>query len=148
MHTHIHFRDLFLLPLLAVVCVSTVDAKNCKKGIPCGGACIPASHTCHIGEYRPTPQGAVGTSTATSPRDTLPTPTASTSTSGPAKAPGKPSEPASGVEWPWIASTELKTYFKATCDSAKQLPASEARPFRTEQEAQEAGYVKSRQPGC
>lgn len=24
--------------------------KNCKKGVPCGGACISASKTCHIGE--------------------------------------------------------------------------------------------------
>lgn len=41
----------FLLPVAVAA-----GQKTCKKGIPCGGTCISASKTCHVGTVTPTQQ--------------------------------------------------------------------------------------------
>lgn len=43
----IHFRSAILALLLFGP--GLAHAKNCKKGKPCGGSCIAASKTCHVG---------------------------------------------------------------------------------------------------
>ena len=45
----------FILSLLLVPIASTAGAqRHCKKGIPCGGTCISATKTCHVGVEKPT----------------------------------------------------------------------------------------------
>jgi hypothetical protein len=45
-----------LISALAMAAItSTAEAqRQCKKGIPCGGTCISATKTCHIGVQKPT----------------------------------------------------------------------------------------------
>lgn len=61
--------------ILLFLCISVVsfsaqaEAKNCKKGKPCGDACIPVDHECHVGSgggsWQPTPAPTPAKKTAT-----------------------------------------------------------------------------------
>lgn len=47
------FVRMMIFTTLFVGGTSTVVAKNCKKGIPCGNSCIAVGKTCRIGSYAP-----------------------------------------------------------------------------------------------
>ncbi|WP_085165762.1 endonuclease [Gilliamella bombi] len=51
-------KKLALILVLFLLFPSISNAKNCRKGIPCGNSCISASKTCRIGTYSvaPTPK--------------------------------------------------------------------------------------------
>lgn len=58
-------RLLSVLAFLLFVPASLFAQKSCKKGIPCGGTCIAANKTCHVGSSTSAPQ---------SPTDAAPRP--------------------------------------------------------------------------
>jgi hypothetical protein len=50
-------RISFALLAMLVAAGTSADAQRvCKKGIPCGGTCISASKTCHVGSASSAPQ--------------------------------------------------------------------------------------------
>jgi deoxyribonuclease I len=55
-----------LILVLFLLFPSISNAKNCRKGIPCGNSCISASKTCRIGTYSvaPTPKSKKSTPTS------------------------------------------------------------------------------------
>ena|ERR1017187_9883482 len=106
-----------------LVCTTPLAAqKNCKKGIPCGNSCISATKTCRI-----------GSSSAKSPGD-------STSTRG------STSVATAGAAW--IASNRGTTYYRSGCSGANKLSPSNRIAFKSEEEAQKAGYHRSKTKGC
>lgn len=113
-----------LLVLFTLALTATAGAqKRCVKGIPCGNTCISASKTCHIQTAAPTPKPVV---------DTI-------------KRPLAPGDTAVG---PWTASRIGKVYYKTGCGGAKGLAAQNRIYFKTEEDAQKAGYTRSTQRSC
>lgn len=102
--------------------------KQCRKGIPCGNTCIAATKTCRVGSGEATP------ATTASPR---------AETAVPTPAPDTVSVPA-----PWIASSRGSTYYRNGCTGARRLSPANRIFFATEEEAQRAGYRRSRTEGC
>ncbi len=98
--------------------------KNCRKGIPCGNTCIAANKVCHIG----TPSTSATTPTAPAPSD-------STAVA-----------PKDGAAW--VASSQGHTYYRRGCSTANRLSPANLNYFRTEEEAQQAGYRRSTSRGC
>jgi hypothetical protein len=99
--------------------------KVCRKGIPCGNTCISARKTCHVGS---------GDATAAEPR-------ASTAASV--------SQPdTANASAPWVASSRGSTYYRNACSGARRLSSANRIYFATEDQAQGAGYRRSRTDGC
>ncbi len=113
--------------LLALLCIPAAASaqKNCKKGIPCGGTCIAANKVCRIGS----PASSRSTSSTREASASLPT--------AGAVAMG-----------PWVASTKGHTYYRAGCAGAKKLSEKNRAYFKTEEDAQQAGYSRSTAKGC
>ena len=110
---------------LSLLAVSNAEGqKNCRKGIPCGNTCIAVNKVCRIGTPSARP-------TAT------PTPTASDST-----------VVAQKESTAWVASSGGHTYYRRGCGTANRLSQPNLIYFRTEQEAQRAGYRRSTSRGC
>jgi hypothetical protein len=98
--------------------------KNCRKGIPCGNTCIAANKVCHIG-------------TPSTPPTTSPTLASSDS------AAVVPKDAAA-----WVASSRGHTYYRRGCSTANRLSPANLIYFRTEGEAERAGYRRSTSHGC
>jgi hypothetical protein len=115
-------RALFTLLGLSLLAVaSNADAqKNCRKGIPCGNTCIAADKVCPIGTPSSPPSTSRSDSTAVTQKDSM----------------------------AWVASSRGHTYYRRGCTTAKRLSPANLIYFRTEQEAQRAGYQRSRSRGC
>ncbi len=141
-----------LLALLAISVTPSAHALNCKKGIPCGGACIPAGRTCHVGEVKAyvAPAAPRATSTVSTPAASVPH--VSSAAGASVAATSAATVPAAAVNKPmaveWLGSVSSKSYFKVSCGAAWTIPVSDMRPFESEQEAQRSGYSRSREPGC
>jgi hypothetical protein len=110
------------LSLLAVG--NAAGQKNCRKGIPCGNTCIAANKVCRIG-------------TPSAPPATQPAPVRSDSTAV---------APTSSMTW--VASSQGHTYYRRGCGIANRLSPGNVIYFRTEEEAQRAGYHRSSSRGC
>ena len=116
---------LFTFLGLSLLVVSNAEGqKNCRKGIPCGNTCIAANKVCHVG-------------TPSNPPTTTPAPAHGAS---PADAPTTSSA--------WIGSSRGHTYYRRGCSTANRLSPANLIYFRTEKEAQRAGYRRSRSRGC
>ena len=116
---------LFAFLALSLLVVSNAEAqKNCRKGIPCGNTCIAANKVCHVG----TPSTPPTTSPATARNDTTAV------------------APKDGAAW--VASTRGHTYYRRGCSAANSLSPTNLIYFRTEEEAQRAGYHRSTSRGC
>jgi hypothetical protein len=132
---------LSLVPAVIVLVLALTFAplaaaqKNCKKGIPCGNSCISATKVCRIGSAPSTPEPMPATSAE-----------ASTARSFAAQISAGDSAPA--TEFPWIGSFADGVYFQATCPAALDLAPTNRRYFRTHQDAEGAGYRRSRTTGC
>lgn len=100
--------------------------KHCKKGQPCGNSCISWSKTCRIGG---------GSSAPSSDR-----PAASTR--------GVVQAGVAAADAPWVASAKGSTFYRNGCSAAKKLSAANRIYFKSEKEAEDAGYVRSRSKGC
>jgi hypothetical protein len=125
-----------LAAVLAAAMPASLDAQNCRKGIPCGNTCISASKVCHVGQ-----------GTARSVSDDSPEPV------NPAAAPLTPSSvTTTGTSTPtkyhWIGSFADGIYFQATCVAVQDLAPPNRRYFASELIAQDAGYRRSQVPGC
>lgn len=117
-------KTLRLAATILLFAAATAEAqKNCKKGIPCGGTCIAANKTCHVGTATP----------ATSPA------VAATAAEVAAK---------SDATGQWIGSSAGHTYYHAGCSGAKSLKPANVIHFKTEADAKKAGYTHSAQKGC
>jgi hypothetical protein len=110
------------LLLLIGACLFAVPAqaqKNCKKGIPCGNTCISADKVCHIGG------GAAATSSRPTAQPLLSTPAGT-----------------------FVGSKADKVYFLSSCTAAQDLAPKNRKEFATTEEAERAGYRRSRVEGC
>ena len=115
---------LFAFLGLSLLAVSNAEGqKNCRKGIPCGNTCIAANKVCHIG-------------TPSTPPTTTPAPTRSDSTA------------VAQEGMAWVASSRGHTYYQRGCSTANRLSRTNLIYFRTEEEAQRAGYRRSTSRGC
>ena len=113
-------RTLFTLLGLSLLALTSAEGqKNCRKGIPCGNTCIAANKVCHIGT--PSTQPTV-------PHDSI-------------TVPQKDS-------MAWVASPRGHTYYRRGCTTANRLSRTILIYFRTEEEAQRAGYRRSASRGC
>lgn len=112
-----------VLLALLLIAPPALAQKRCKKGVPCGNTCISASKTCHIGSSAPAPAEA-------------------------RVAPPQPGKAVSDSAGQWVGSSRGKTYYKAGCSGARTLAAANLISFKSEDEAQKAGYRRSAQKGC
>lgn len=118
---------LILVCAILLCPVLEVEAqKNCRKGIPCGNTCIAANKTCRVGTSRPTPPAATAAAPATQ------------------QGRGSVAE----GEARFVASIRGSTFYAKGCPGARKLSPANLRYFRSEEEAQQAGYTRSRQKGC
>ena len=109
---------------LSLLAVSNAEGqKNCRKGIPCGNTCIAANKVCHVG-----------------------TPSTPTTSSAPTRTDSSAVAPT--TEMAWVASSRGHTYYRRGCSTANRLSPGNLIYFRTEEEAQRAGYRRSRSHGC
>jgi hypothetical protein len=112
---------LFTVLGLSLLIVSNAEGqKNCHKGIPCGNTCIAANKVCHIGTPSTPPTASRDDSTAVAQKDSM----------------------------AWVASSRGHTYYRRGCTTAKRLSPANLIYFRSEQEAQRAGYHRSTSRGC
>ena len=112
------------LGLSLLVVGNAEGQKNCRKGIPCGNTCIAANKVCHVG-------------TPSTPPTTPPTAARNDSTTV---------APNDGAAW--VASSRGHTYYRRGCGTANRLSPANLIYFRTEEEAQRAGYRRSTSRGC
>lgn len=120
-----------------VLCAPSAAAqRHCRKGIPCGGTCISAARTCHVG----TP--SIATPPGPAPvRAAAPGPFASAQSLANAQA-------AADSSAPWVASSSGHTYYRRGCSTADRLAPQNLIYLKSEDEAQRAGYSRSRTRGC
>src|SRR5437879_907442 len=112
---------LFTILGLSLLIVGTAEAqKHCRKGIPCGNTCIAANKVCHLGTPSTPPTASRSESAAVAQNDSM----------------------------AWVASSRGHTYYRRGCSTAKRLSRSNLIYFRTEEEAQRAGYHRSTSRGC
>ncbi len=110
-----------LLLAAAVLAAAPAQAqKKCVKGIPCGNTCIAANKTCRVG-----------------------TPAAS-----PTREPVSTAAPAVPADARWVASSRGQVYYRIGCSGARNLSPANLIYFKTEEEAQKAGYRHSASRGC
>lgn len=107
-------RLLVMLLTLGSLAVPAEAQKNCVKGKPCGNTCIARDKVCHVGAG----------SAAARPLVTA--------------APALPDT------IHWIGWREAKLYFRARCIPATTVPLSERAYFRTEAQARDSGYKRSK----
>jgi hypothetical protein len=118
-------RSLFTILGLSLLVASNAESqKNCRKGIPCGNTCIAANKVCHVG----TPS------------------TPPTASPAPARSDSTPVAPTNNMAW--VASSRGHTYYRRGCSTANRLSPANVIYFRTEEEAQQAGYRRSGSRGC
>ena len=118
---------------LSLATVDDLEAqRRCVKGKPCGNTCIAQNRTCRVG----TPP-----SEPTRPPVSRPAPAEPPTTER-----GQASAPV--TSGPWVASRRGTTYYRNGCSGGNQLAAQNRIYFRTEEEAQAAGYRRSSQRGC
>jgi hypothetical protein len=116
-------KTLAAIIVLSLSISSAVEAqKNCRKGIPCGNSCISASKVCRIGSSEPAGRA---------PEYVIPS----------TVQPLVPSEPEQ-----WVAQARGRVFYRASCQAAKEL--SELIYFKSQGEALERGYQRSKVPGC
>ncbi len=114
-------RTLFTLLGLGILVASNAEGqKNCRKGIPCGNTCIAANKVCHIGTRATPASTSRNDSTAVAQQDST----------------------------AWVASSRGHTYYRRGCKTANRLSRANLIYFRTEEEAQRAGYRRSTSRGC
>src|SRR3989442_11547546 len=94
--------------------------KHCRKGIPCGNTCIAANKVCHIGTPSAPPTASRSESAAVAQNDSM----------------------------AWVASSRGHTYYRRGCSTANRLSPANLIYFRTEGEAERAGYSRSTSRGC
>jgi hypothetical protein len=112
---------LFTFLGLSLFVVSNAEAqKHCRKGIPCGNTCIAANKVCHIGTPSTLQTPSRGDSTTVAQQDSV----------------------------AWVASSRGHTYYRRGCSTANRLSPANLFYFRTEEEAQRAGYRRSTSRGC
>jgi hypothetical protein len=132
---------LVVLTITATIWPATAEAqRNCSKGKPCGNSCISRDKVCRIESPANTPAPAPETvrSSTVEPSQNLLSP-AQTEDLPPA---------ATASEYPWVASFADGIYFKATCPAAQDLAPSNRRYIRSIQDAESAGFRRSRTPSC
>jgi hypothetical protein len=107
-------RTLLVALVLGVLGQRAEAQRNCVKGKPCGNSCIARDKVCHMGS------GA-----APAPRPLI-------------RAAPLPDSVR------WIGWREAKLYFRAACIPASTVPLSERVYFRTEAQAKDSGFKRSK----
>ncbi len=130
---------LIAFALFSLAPAVTEAQRRCVKGIPCGNSCIAANKVCRKGPPA-SPPASRPTPPAPAPRDST-RPPAPTDTTKQTPAPRT-------TTGPWVASRRGTTYYKASCSGGRKLAAQNRIYFKSEAEAIQAGYHRSRQSGC
>lgn len=129
-----------LVIAIALLAATPLEAqRRCVKGIPCGNSCIAADKVCRKGPPA-SPPASRPTPSTPAPRDSA-RPSAPTDTTKQTPAPR-------ATTGPWVASSRGTTYYKTSCSGARKLAAQNRIYFKSEAEAIQAGYHRSRQSGC
>ncbi len=128
-------------PALANVspCTSRIDAQpRCKKGCPCGNACISCANTCRISTRPVTPIPAE-----------LPPPTPPGAEAAKAPAPssarGLVSTPANSS---WVASSANRLFFLSSCPLTPAIPTSDRIDVKDTTALTGVGFRRLLVPGC
>lgn len=114
---------------------------HCRKGIPCGGSCIAANKTCHVGS-------STSPSEARSTRVPLVTAAEDPEPGTPRQAVLSARDSALLRQAEYVGSKADSVFFRKWCIAAEDLAASNRRYFRTATEAIAAGFRRSRAEGC
>lgn len=128
-------------PALANVslCASRIGAQpRCKKGCPCGNACISCSNTCRISTRPVTPIPA---------EIPVPAPPASEATKNAVTSPsrGLISTPANAI---WVASSANRLFFLSTCPLTPAIPTSDRIDVKDTTALTGVGFRRLLVPGC
>lgn len=128
-------RLLVVILLALLLPIATADGqRNCTKGKPCGNTCIARNKTCRVG----TPSSAPSTGATPSP-------------SAPSSSPARtvmPSASLADTLGLFVASSRGQVYYLRTCSAAQRLAAQNRVYFKSEEEAEAAGYRRSTSRGC
>jgi hypothetical protein len=117
--------------------------RRCTKGIPCGNTCIAANKTCRVGSTTP-PRTATPQATAPQPRgDSVVRLLYGTSQSN-----ADSIKSGTANDTLFVGSRVDGVFFLRTCLAAQDLAPENRRYFKTEKEALDAKYRRSRVPGC
>lgn len=147
-------RAIASIMLVAIFAAPATAQRRAKphKGIRCGNSWISASKTCRIGTSATTTPDTASHSIANS------TPTLSTARAlgftgdGPSAIPAPTGDSALHPPLPagrtWIASIADRVYFHPDCTAAQDIAVGNRAMFLAEQAAVNAGYRRSRTPGC
>lgn len=125
------------LACLALLPVAASAQRQCKKGIPCGGTCISATKTCHVGS--PTADSAKTRPQPISPADQAALVRRLT---------GDTSANTSLDFGPFVGSVDGNVYYSTGCTTAWKLTPEERVYFKSEEDAIAHGYHRSRAKGC
>lgn len=111
-----------------------LDAQpRCKKGCPCGNACISCSKTCRMSSPSPTP------------------PAERPSTARPLLSPSSPAEPRAidgAYAGQWFGSSANRFYFRAQCPIVKLLAVGDQVVLPDSASAESVGFRRLVLPGC
>jgi hypothetical protein len=115
--------------------VSPIDAQpRCKKGCPCGNACISCSKTCRIG----TP--------AAEPKPAASRPAAPSNAAALVAAPSK--KDTAAYTGAWYGSSANRFYFRANCPVAALLAIGDQVVMPDSAAAESIGFRRLVMPGC
>lgn len=133
-------RTFALVLTLALVPAVLVAQKQCKKGIPCGGTCIAADKTCHV--------GGGGSYSAPGPSAKPPKAQRSDFSHLEPTVVAPAEDPPVVYAVTFVGSVADSIYFIATCSAAQDLHPTNIRRFLTQEDARKAGYKRSRVSDC
>jgi len=141
-HSHLISPAAFLVCFILIA--PTASAQRCVKGIPCGNTCISATKTCRVGSGSATSAREPETKRPTTKQaDSAMAATYLSITSRSTK-----SSTASPNDTLFVGSRVDGVFFLRTCLAAQDLAMENRRYFKTEKDAAEAKYRRSRVPGC
>jgi hypothetical protein len=122
--------------LLLIAASAAGAQRQCKKGIPCGGTCISATKTCHVGTTQPSPEPDTAihrVMPAQSEQQALV---------------DRITGPSSAARY-FVGSVDGNVYYAGGCATAiLKITEDEKVVFLTEREAIEKGYHRSKAKGC
>lgn len=149
-------RFKLLSPVVLLACQFLVapeaSAQRCVKGIPCGNTCISASKTCRVGSGTATKAGTTQPAPETPKKADTSTLTQKQIDDSVARLlygrPHSLATTASTGDTLFVGSRMDGVFFLRTCLAAQDLAVENRRYFKTEKEALDAKYRRSRVPGC
>ena len=144
-----------IAPVASLICLILIapaaSAQRCVKGIPCGNTCISATKTCRVGSGTATKAGTSEQTTEPKKAAAAPPTQNAIDDSAVRLLYGRPhaiTSPASPNDTLFVGSRVDGVFFLRSCLAAQDLASENRRYFKTEKDATDAKYRRSRVPGC